>query len=172
MQYSECTKSCSTTCHSLNIQEVCKEECVDGCTCPGKPSTTIFNCSLSHSAAGFNIACMWVSVGKVLDGNRCVEVSQCSCAHMGRHFPPGSTISQDCNTWYEGKIHTQICLSTFTVMHLNASCLQCVPPWILGMYQRRLPWLDRCPIIITHSTYNLCLGLLIIGIISLMSVCR
>uniref|UniRef100_A0A3Q2CUH6 von Willebrand factor n=1 Tax=Cyprinodon variegatus TaxID=28743 RepID=A0A3Q2CUH6_CYPVA len=71
MQYSECTKSCSTTCHSLNIQEVCKEECVDGCTCP---------------------------TGKVLDGNRCVEVSQCSCAHMGRHFPPGSTISQDCNT--------------------------------------------------------------------------
>ncbi|KAG7521790.1 von Willebrand factor [Solea senegalensis] len=71
MQYSECTKSCSTTCHSLNIQEVCKEECVDGCTCP---------------------------VGKVLDGNRCVEVSQCSCVHMGRHFPPGSTISQDCNT--------------------------------------------------------------------------
>ncbi|KAM9352375.1 von Willebrand factor [Symphorus nematophorus] len=71
MQYSECTKSCSTTCHSLNIQEVCKEECVDGCTCP---------------------------VGKVLDGNRCVDVSQCSCVHMGRHFPPGSTISQDCNT--------------------------------------------------------------------------
>ncbi|XP_017261520.1 von Willebrand factor isoform X1 [Kryptolebias marmoratus] len=71
MQYSECTKSCSTTCHSLNIQEVCKEDCVDGCTCPS---------------------------GKVLDGNRCVEVSQCSCAHVGRHFPPGSTISQDCNT--------------------------------------------------------------------------
>ncbi|KAM6936930.1 von Willebrand factor [Xenentodon cancila] len=71
MQYNECTKSCSTTCHSLNIQEVCKEQCVDGCTCPA---------------------------GKVLDGNRCVEVSQCSCIHMGRHFPPGSTISQDCNT--------------------------------------------------------------------------
>ncbi|KAF7670343.1 hypothetical protein LDENG_00018730 [Lucifuga dentata] len=71
MVYSECTKSCSTTCQSLNIQEVCKEECVDGCTCP---------------------------VGKVLDGNRCVEVSQCSCVHMGRHFPPGSSISQDCNT--------------------------------------------------------------------------
>ncbi|XP_068596007.1 von Willebrand factor [Brachionichthys hirsutus] len=71
MLYSECTKSCSTTCHSLNIQEVCKEECFDGCTCP---------------------------VGKVLDGVRCVEVSQCSCVHMGRHFLPGSTISQDCNT--------------------------------------------------------------------------
>lgn len=37
MKYSECTKSCSTTCHSLNIQEVCKDECVDGCTCPGNP---------------------------------------------------------------------------------------------------------------------------------------
>ncbi|KAF3688863.1 von Willebrand factor [Channa argus] len=71
MQYSECTKSCSTTCHSLNIQEVCKEECVDGCACPA---------------------------GKILDGNRCVAVSECSCVHMGRHFPPGSTISQDCNT--------------------------------------------------------------------------
>ncbi|KAM8861778.1 von Willebrand factor [Synchiropus picturatus] len=71
MQYSECTRACSTQCHSLNIQEICKEECVDGCTCP---------------------------VGKVLDGNRCVEVSQCSCVHMGRHFPPGASISQDCNT--------------------------------------------------------------------------
>lgn len=40
------------------------------------------------------------SVGKVLDGNRCVEVSECSCVHRGRHFPPGSTISQDCNTWW------------------------------------------------------------------------
>ncbi|CAL8262169.1 unnamed protein product [Merluccius merluccius] len=71
MQYSECSKSCSTTCQSLNIQEVCKEECVDGCTCPAD---------------------------KVLDGNHCVEVSQCSCVHMGRRFPPGSTISQECNT--------------------------------------------------------------------------
>ncbi|CAL9695336.1 unnamed protein product [Knipowitschia caucasica] len=71
MQYSECTKSCSTTCHSLNIQEVCSEQCSDGCICPD---------------------------GKVLDGQRCVEVSQCSCVHMGRHFPPASTISQDCNT--------------------------------------------------------------------------
>ncbi|KAG7271057.1 hypothetical protein CRUP_037956 [Coryphaenoides rupestris] len=36
MQYSECSKSCSTNCQSLNIQEVCKEDCVDGCTCPGE----------------------------------------------------------------------------------------------------------------------------------------
>ncbi|XP_056137639.1 von Willebrand factor isoform X2 [Lampris incognitus] len=71
MQYSECSRSCSTTCQSLNIQEVCKDECVDGCMCP---------------------------VGKVLDGGHCVEVSQCSCVHRGRHFPPGSSIAQDCNT--------------------------------------------------------------------------
>uniref|UniRef100_A0A8C7N5N4 von Willebrand factor n=1 Tax=Oncorhynchus kisutch TaxID=8019 RepID=A0A8C7N5N4_ONCKI len=71
MHYSECSRSCSTTCQSLNIQEVCKDECVDGCSCP---------------------------VGKVLDGGLCVEVSHCSCIHMGQHFPPGSSISQDCNT--------------------------------------------------------------------------
>ncbi|XP_064878243.1 LOW QUALITY PROTEIN: von Willebrand factor [Oncorhynchus nerka] len=71
MHYSECSRSCSTTCQSLNIQEVCKDECVDGCSCP---------------------------VGKVLDGGLCVEVSHCSCIHMGQRFPPGSSISQDCNT--------------------------------------------------------------------------
>ncbi|XP_030646283.1 von Willebrand factor [Chanos chanos] len=71
MQYRECAQACSTSCQSLNIQEICKEECVDGCTCP---------------------------VDKVLDGDRCVEVSQCSCLHTGRRYPPGSTISQDCNT--------------------------------------------------------------------------
>nr|XP_023655901.1 von Willebrand factor [Paramormyrops kingsleyae] len=71
MQYSECAKPCAATCQSLNIHEVCKEECIDGCTCP---------------------------VGKVLDGTRCVPVSQCSCMHKGRRYPPGSSIPQDCNT--------------------------------------------------------------------------
>ncbi|KAG9272994.1 von Willebrand factor isoform X1 [Astyanax mexicanus] len=71
MQYSECSQACSTSCQSLNIHEVCREECVDGCSC---------------------------AVGKVLDGDRCVEVSQCSCQHTGKRYPPGSTISQDCNT--------------------------------------------------------------------------
>ncbi|KAL2092952.1 hypothetical protein ACEWY4_010264 [Coilia grayii] len=71
MEYSVCAQSCSTTCQSLNIPEVCREECVDGCNCP---------------------------VGKVLDGERCVDVSQCSCVHTGKRYPPGSSISQDCNT--------------------------------------------------------------------------
>ncbi|XP_062861316.1 von Willebrand factor [Trichomycterus rosablanca] len=71
MQYSECSPSCSTSCQSLNIHEVCEDQCVDGCTC---------------------------SVGKVLDGERCVDVSQCSCQHTGKRYPPGSTITQDCNT--------------------------------------------------------------------------
>lgn len=101
MQYKECTKACSTTCHSLNIQEVCKEQCVDGCACPGKLTPTTypsFSPRLCVSCCNTCVEC-YASVGKVLDGNRCVEVSQCSCVHMGRHFPPGSTISQDCNTW-------------------------------------------------------------------------
>ncbi|XP_066540767.1 von Willebrand factor [Hoplias malabaricus] len=71
MQYHECSQACSTSCQSLNIHEVCREECVDGCSC---------------------------AVGKVLDGDRCVEVSQCSCHHTGKRYPPGSTISQNCNT--------------------------------------------------------------------------
>ncbi|XP_056092012.1 von Willebrand factor [Rhinichthys klamathensis goyatoka] len=71
MEYSVCTPTCSTSCQSVNIQEVCNEECVDGCNCPA---------------------------GKVLDGDRCVDVSQCSCTHAGRSYPPGSSISQDCNT--------------------------------------------------------------------------
>ncbi|XP_064199356.1 von Willebrand factor isoform X1 [Anguilla rostrata] len=71
MQYSECTSPCSTTCQSLNIHEVCREECSDGCTCPA---------------------------GKILEGVRCVDVSQCSCMHTGRRYPPGSSIPQDCNT--------------------------------------------------------------------------
>ncbi|KAA0715188.1 von Willebrand factor [Triplophysa tibetana] len=36
MEYSDCTSACSTSCQSLNIQEVCKEQCVDGCNCPGE----------------------------------------------------------------------------------------------------------------------------------------
>ncbi|TNN00902.1 hypothetical protein fugu_012148, partial [Takifugu bimaculatus] len=93
MQYSECTKSCSTTCHSLNIQEVCKEDCMDGCRCP---------------------------VGKVLDGTRCVEVSQCSCVHMGRHFPPGSSISQDCNTCWDHNGQERPVVSVETTMVTKA----------------------------------------------------
>ncbi|KPP58738.1 hypothetical protein Z043_123408 [Scleropages formosus] len=73
MQYSECASPCFPTCQSLNIHEVCKEDCADGCTCPA---------------------------GKVLDGTRCVDVSQCSCMHAGRRYPPGSSIPQDCNTWW------------------------------------------------------------------------
>lgn len=66
-------------------------------------------CSVTSSG---NMVCICFSVGKVLDGNRCVEVSQCSCVHMGRHFPPGSTISQDCNTWWESNMHAGQCINT------------------------------------------------------------
>ncbi|XP_053356531.1 von Willebrand factor [Clarias gariepinus] len=71
MHYTECSQPCSTSCQSLNIHELCRDECVDGCTC---------------------------TAGKVLDREHCVDVSQCSCQHSGKRFPPGSTVSQDCNT--------------------------------------------------------------------------
>uniref|UniRef100_H3AU93 von Willebrand factor n=1 Tax=Latimeria chalumnae TaxID=7897 RepID=H3AU93_LATCH len=71
MEYYECVSPCTKKCQSLNINEVCQEQCIDGCSCP---------------------------VGKVLDGDQCVEASECSCTHKGKHYPPGSSISQDCNT--------------------------------------------------------------------------
>ncbi|KAM6438314.1 von Willebrand factor [Rhynochetos jubatus] len=71
MEYKECVSPCATTCQSLNINEVCHGQCVDGCSCPE---------------------------GKLLDGERCIESSDCSCIHSGKHYPPGFTISQDCNS--------------------------------------------------------------------------
>ncbi|XP_013803060.1 von Willebrand factor [Apteryx mantelli] len=71
MEYKECVSPCAKTCRSLNINEVCHGQCVDGCSCPE---------------------------GKLLDGEHCIENSDCSCIHSGKHYPPGFTISQDCNS--------------------------------------------------------------------------
>uniref|UniRef100_A0A8C3PPM6 von Willebrand factor n=1 Tax=Calidris pygmaea TaxID=425635 RepID=A0A8C3PPM6_9CHAR len=71
MEYKECVSPCAKTCQSLNINEVCHGQCADGCSCPD---------------------------GKLLDGERCIESSDCSCIHSGKHYPPGFTISQDCNS--------------------------------------------------------------------------
>nr|XP_009936779.1 PREDICTED: von Willebrand factor [Opisthocomus hoazin] len=71
MEYKECVSPCVKTCQSLNINEVCHGQCVDGCSCPE---------------------------GKLLDGEHCIESSDCSCIHSGKHYPPGFTISQDCNS--------------------------------------------------------------------------
>ncbi|XP_029453126.1 von Willebrand factor [Rhinatrema bivittatum] len=71
MEYRECVSPCAQTCQSLNINEICSEQCVDGCSCPE---------------------------GKFLDGDRCVDASECSCLHSGRRYHPGSSISRDCNT--------------------------------------------------------------------------
>lgn len=35
MEYRECVSPCTRTCQSLHINEVCREQCVDGCSCPG-----------------------------------------------------------------------------------------------------------------------------------------
>ncbi|XP_043943406.1 von Willebrand factor [Protopterus annectens] len=71
MEYSECISPCTKTCQSLNINEVCEERCIDGCRCPED---------------------------KVLDGDHCVDISDCSCIHNGKHYEPGSSISRDCNS--------------------------------------------------------------------------
>ncbi|XP_042325058.1 von Willebrand factor isoform X2 [Sceloporus undulatus] len=71
LEYKECMSPCIRTCQSLNINEMCQEKCVDGCSCPE---------------------------GKLLDGDLCVDSSECSCTHFGKHYAPGSSIYQDCNS--------------------------------------------------------------------------
>ncbi|KAL8194512.1 UNVERIFIED_CONTAM: hypothetical protein K2H54_023353 [Gekko kuhli] len=38
--------------------------------------------------------------GKLLDGDQCVDSSDCSCIHSGKHYPPGSSVYRDCNSWH------------------------------------------------------------------------
>uniref|UniRef100_A0A670HY20 von Willebrand factor n=1 Tax=Podarcis muralis TaxID=64176 RepID=A0A670HY20_PODMU len=71
LEYKECTSPCAKTCQSLNINEVCQEKCVDGCSCPE---------------------------GKLLDGDLCVDSSDCPCLHSGKRYSPGSSVYQDCNS--------------------------------------------------------------------------
>ncbi|XP_062838063.1 von Willebrand factor [Anolis carolinensis] len=71
LEYKECTSPCAKTCQSLNVNEVCQEKCVDGCSCPE---------------------------GKLLDGDVCVDSSECSCTHSGKRYAPGSSVYQDCNS--------------------------------------------------------------------------
>ncbi|KAG8509132.1 von Willebrand factor, partial [Galemys pyrenaicus] len=71
MDYKECVSPCPRTCQSLHIKEVCQEQCMDGCSCPE---------------------------GQLLDDGHCVEPAECPCVHSGRRYPPGASLSQDCNT--------------------------------------------------------------------------
>uniref|UniRef100_A0A452SAS3 von Willebrand factor n=1 Tax=Ursus americanus TaxID=9643 RepID=A0A452SAS3_URSAM len=71
MEYKECVSPCTRTCQSLQVQAVCQEQCVDGCSCPE---------------------------GQLLDEGRCVGSADCSCVHAGQRYPPGASLSRDCNT--------------------------------------------------------------------------
>ncbi|XP_072418254.1 von Willebrand factor [Chiloscyllium punctatum] len=73
MEYRACVPACEQTCRSLNINQLCHEQCMDGCTCGD---------------------------GRLLDGDTCVASSECSCMHMGKQYPPDSSISQDCRTCF------------------------------------------------------------------------
>uniref|UniRef100_A0A803XNL5 von Willebrand factor n=1 Tax=Meleagris gallopavo TaxID=9103 RepID=A0A803XNL5_MELGA len=95
MEYKACISPCAKTCQSLNINEVCHGQCVDGCSCPE---------------------------GKLLDGEHCVESSDCSCIHSGRHYPPGFTIFQDCNSCCTAHNFSFTCVNTS--LKGKAGCLK------------------------------------------------
>lgn len=42
MEYKACISPCAKTCQSLNINEVCHGQCIDGCSCPGNLFTGLF----------------------------------------------------------------------------------------------------------------------------------
>nr|XP_030690524.1 von Willebrand factor isoform X2 [Globicephala melas] len=71
MEYKACVSPCPRDCRSLHVSEVCQQQCVDGCSCPE---------------------------GQLLDEGRCVKSAECSCAHSGKRYPPGASLSRDCNT--------------------------------------------------------------------------
>ncbi|KAB0395734.1 hypothetical protein E2I00_001515 [Balaenoptera physalus] len=71
MEYKDCVSPCPRNCQSLHISDVCQQQCVDGCSCPE---------------------------GQLLDEGRCVESAECSCVHSGKRYPPGASLSRDCNT--------------------------------------------------------------------------
>ncbi|XP_004869432.1 von Willebrand factor isoform X2 [Heterocephalus glaber] len=71
MEYKECVSPCARTCQSLHVNEVCQEQCVDGCSCPE---------------------------AQLLDEGHCVDSAGCPCVHAGKRYPPGASLSQDCNT--------------------------------------------------------------------------
>ncbi|XP_061061840.1 von Willebrand factor [Eubalaena glacialis] len=71
MEYKACVSPCPRNCQSLHINEVCQQQCVDGCSCPE---------------------------GQLLDEGRCVESAECSCVHSGKRYPPGASLLRDCNT--------------------------------------------------------------------------
>ncbi|XP_073645226.1 von Willebrand factor isoform X2 [Tursiops truncatus] len=71
MEYKACVSPCPRDCRSLHVSEVCQQQCVDGCSCPE---------------------------GQFLDEGRCVKSAECSCVHSGKRYPPGASLSRDCNT--------------------------------------------------------------------------
>lgn len=89
MVYSECTKSCSTTCHSLNIQEICKEECVDGCTCPGN-LTLAASLPLSVSLSLVMVTSLsfqWARFWTVTAVWKCLSVPACTWGDISLPVP-------------------------------------------------------------------------------------
>lgn len=80
MEYSSCADACPETCTSVRGQgqEVCKKSDID---------------------MGCQPACV-CHQGYILDGDKCVILSQCPCHHHGQTFYEGQSFFMDCTTWW------------------------------------------------------------------------
>ncbi|XP_058052422.1 IgGFc-binding protein-like isoform X2 [Ahaetulla prasina] len=61
--YELCGNGCPSTCHNLASSNSCDAPCVEGCICDS---------------------------GFVLNGDKCVPVTECGCVHEGRYYKKGS----------------------------------------------------------------------------------
>lgn len=165
MKYSECTKSCSTTCHSLNIQEVCKEDCVDGCTCPGiYPLATLPSSSTRPSVGCSCDICVfqWGKFWTAVAVWRFLSVPACTWGDVSLQDRPllkTATHGEKAEIYW---IHCAPPLNNCVVF------MQRLPSRFLGMYQWRLPWWETCTVLLPNSVIPFAkFGMLIFGVLSL-----
>ena len=71
--YGECGTTCAPSCRNVNnIKCTSLIPCVEGCHCPA---------------------------GKMLDGNKCVAKSACSCSDNGIIYPNRGVRAEACQEW-------------------------------------------------------------------------
>lgn len=103
--YVSCKAKCVATCSDPSGEPGCENSlagCKPGCECPKglchKLVLLLFICHymvMMHIIADYS----WDVLGYLMDGDKCVEPSQCPCHYNGVAYMEGMTVKQDCKQW-------------------------------------------------------------------------
>lgn len=148
MQYSECTKSCSTTCHSLNIQEVCKEDCVDGCRCPGNFSLAASRPLCHFCSRGNACVFQWVRFWTGRAVWKYPSVPACTWADISHQDPPSLRTATPGETTKMAR-KAQTLGSRRLNCNFLAACVAMVPgnaPMKAALVNEMDSFIQRCPL--------------------------